>query len=69
MKKTLSYSDPCVLPPIEKVRAKVAELGLSDTRIVDRLFALDAETMRETKMHLTRFEIGGYVMADARGGG
>jgi DNA polymerase delta, subunit 4 len=60
---TPRFSDECVLPPIEDMRAKVAELGLSDTGVVDKLVALDAKKLRETQAHLTRFELGGCVMA------
>jgi len=45
------------------MRAKVAELGLSDTGVVDKLVALYAKKVRETQAHLTRFELGGCVMA------
>jgi hypothetical protein len=46
---TPRFSDACVLPPIEDMRAKVAELGLSDTCVVDKLFAFDANKVRKNR--------------------
>ena len=67
MTTPLRYSDPCALPPFEEVHAKAAALGFLDTGFVDRLFALDAENVRETQLHLTRFEVLMIATADLSG--
>jgi hypothetical protein len=33
--------------------------------VIDELFALEAESVRETQLHLTRLGIGAYVIGDA----
>lgn len=61
---TPRFSDACVLPPIEDVRAKVTELRLIDAAcVIDRLFALETEAMCRNRLYLTRSHIATVIYA------